>query len=93
MTEILAFILGIGAALLVWGVVVAFKTAKKVEDLQQHVKVIEDIIIQNDELVNRRIDQEIDRTNQEVGTIYSAMDSRFDKFETRITKEKQVLKG
>jgi hypothetical protein len=58
-------------------------------------------------MINRRIDQEIDRTDSLASNIYSAMDSRFDKAENRYTtwvdyqvdilrqelKEKQILKG
>jgi hypothetical protein len=92
MEQILAFVLGAGAGLVIWGVVVAFKTAKKVEDLQQHVKVIEDIIIQNDGLVNRRIDQEIDRVDKIYSECIRHIDSRVDKLESKITT-KEILKG
>ena len=35
MEQILAFVLGVGIALFVWGVVVAFKTVKKVKKIIQ----------------------------------------------------------
>jgi hypothetical protein len=64
MEQILAFVLGVGIALLVWGVVVAFKTVKKVKQIEQRITSHQDWISRNDELVNRRIDQEIDRNDR-----------------------------
>ena len=93
MEQILAFVLGVGAVAFVWAVVVAFKTASKVKKQEKELTEMISWIIKNDEMVNRRIDQEIDRTNRMVGDIYSVIDSRFDKFEAKITKDKQVLKG
>lgn len=40
MEQILAFVLGVGAAAFVWAVVVAFKTTKKVETLQRDLESI-----------------------------------------------------
>ena len=55
MEQILAFVLGVSAALLVWGVVVAFKTASKVREIEKAISGIQDWINQNDQLVNRRM--------------------------------------
>ena len=93
MEQILAFVLGVSAGVIVWAVVVAFKTAKLAKQNEQSIRNVEEWISRNDEMVNRRIDQEIDRTNRMIGDIYSVIDSRFDKFEAKITKDKQVLKG
>jgi hypothetical protein len=93
MEQILAFVLGVGAVAFVWAVVVAFKTTKKVKQIEQAITGHQEWIQRNDEMVNRRIDQEIDRINRMIGDIYSVIDSRFDKFEAKITKDKQVLKG
>ena len=93
MEQILAFVLGVGVALLVWGVVVAFKTASKVREIEKAIPGIQDWINQNDQLVNRRIDQEIDRVDLIYTNVLSTIDSRLDKLEAKITKEKQVLKG
>jgi len=93
MEQILAFVLGAGAGLIIWGVVVAFKTAKLAKQNETSIRNVEEWISRNDEMVNRRIDQEIDRVNQLADKIYSAIDSRLDKLETKITKEKQILKG
>jgi ribosome-associated translation inhibitor RaiA len=93
MEQILAFVLGAGAGLVIWGVVVAFKTAKLAKQNETSIRNVEEWISRDDEMVNRRIDQEIDRVNQLADKIYSAIDSRLDKLETKITKEKQILKG
>jgi hypothetical protein len=94
MEQILAFVLGVGIALLVWGVVVAFKTVKKVKQIDQRITSHQDCISRNDELVNRRIDQEIDRTNNSFDTCIRHTDSRVDKLEAKLTSiPKEILKG
>ena len=92
MEQILAFVLGAGAGVLIWGVVVAFRTAKLAKQNQQSIRNLEEWISRNDELVNRRIDQEIDRVNQIKDSLYSYSDSRVDKLESKITTKK-ILKG
>ena len=94
MEQILAFVLGVSAALLVWGVVVAFKTASKVREIEKAISGIQDWINQNDQLVNRRIDQEIDRTNNIFNDCIRHTDSRVDKLEAKLTSTpKEILKG
>ena len=101
MEQILAFVLGVSGALLVWGVVVAFKTAKLAKQNEQSILNIEQWIHRNDELVNRRIDQEIDRVNQIANDCIRHTDSRVDKLEAKILlvdkdgcePTKKLLKG
>lgn len=94
MEQILTFVLGVSAALLVWGVVVAFKTASKVKDLERAISGNQDWITQNDQLVNRRIDQEIDRVDQIYNECIRYIDSRVDKLEAKLTSTpKEILKG
>ena len=96
MEQILAFVLGVSAALLVWGVVVAFKTASKVKNLEEQSKYLHSEVIERDQLVNRRIDQEIDRVDKIYRECISYTDSRVDKLEQKLTGTsgaKQVLKG
>ena len=93
MEQILAFVLGVSAVAFVWVVVVAFKTTKKVKQIEQMITGHQEWIQRNDDLVNRRIDQEIDRVDLIFTNVLSTIDSRFDKFEAKITKDKQVLKG
>ena len=101
MEQILAFVLGVGVALLVWGVVVAFKTASKVREIEKAIPGIQDWINQNDQLVNRRIDQEIDRVNRLHTDSIAFTDSRVDKLDAKFCsdgralteKSKEILKG
>ena len=94
MEQILAFVLGVGVALLVWGVVVAFKTASKVREIEKAIPGIQDWINQNDQLVNRRIDQEIDRVDQIYNECIRHTDSRVDKLEAKVfATPKEILKG
>lgn len=94
MEQILAFVLGVGIALLVWGVVVAFKTVKKVKQIEQMITGHQEWILRNDDLVNRRIDQEIDRVNQIATDCIRHTDSRVDKLEAKVfATPKEILKG
>jgi septation ring formation regulator EzrA len=107
MEQILAFVLGAGAGLVIWGVVVAFRTAKLAKQNEESIRHIEEWISRNDEMVNRRIDQEIDRVDRLHTDGISFTNSRVDKQETKYTtwvdyqvdllrkelKEKQILKG
>ena len=94
MEQILAFVLGVGIALLVWGVVVAFKTVKKVKQIEQMITGHQEWILRNDDLVNRRIDQEVDRVNQIANDCIRHTDSRVDKLEAKLTSTpKEILKG
>ena len=103
MEQILAFVLGVGIALLGWGVVVAFRTASKVAKQEKQLTDIENWISRNDELVNRRIDQEVDRVNKLYSDCISFTDSRVDKLEQKLTsinndgcepvKKKKLING
>ena len=101
MEQILAFVLGVGAVAFVWVVVVAFKTVKKVKQIEQAITGHQEWILRNDDLVNRRIDQEIDRVNQIATDCIRHTDSRVDKLEAKILSvdkdgckpTKKILKG
>ena len=97
MEQIAAFLLGVIIALvmglIIVGVLIAFRTSKLAKQNEESIRNIEEWISRNDELVNRRMDQEINRTDKMIGDIYSVIDSRFDKFEAKITNNKQVIKG
>ena len=81
--QILAFVLGAGSVFLIWGVVVAFRTAGKLKEVQEELPNIYDQINQNDELLNRRIDQEINRTDELYKESIKYIDSRVDKLESK----------
>ena len=101
MEQILAFVLGVSAVAFVWVVVVAFKTAKLAKQNEQSILNIEQYVSRYDELVNRRIDQEIDRVNQIANDCIRHTDSRVDKLEAKILSvdkdgcepTKKILKG
>jgi hypothetical protein len=101
MEQILAFVLGAGAVVLIWGVVVAFKTARKVNDVELAITDIYQNMREYDELTNRRIDQEIDRVDRIHLDCIKYTDSRVDKLEAKILSvdkdgcepTKKILKG
>ena len=103
MEQILAFVLGVSMIVFPWTVVVAFRTAKQVEALKANETEITSWISRNDELVNRRIDQEIDRVNNLHKDSISFTDSRVDKLEQKLTvidndgcepvKKKKLING
>jgi uncharacterized protein YoxC len=94
MEQILAFVLGAGIALFVWGVVVVFKTASKVAKHEKEINGTASWISRNDETINRRIDQEIDRVNILHTDSIRHTDSRVDKLEAKLTSiPKEILKG
>jgi septation ring formation regulator EzrA len=84
MEQILAFVLGVSAVAFVWVVVVVFKTAKLAKQNEQSILNIEQYVSRNDELVNRRMDQEIDRVNQIANDCIRHTDSRVDKLEAKL---------
>ncbi len=92
MEQILAFVLGAGAGLIIWGVVVAFRTSKLAKQNEQSILHIEEWILKNDESVNRRIDQEIERVDRLHLDSISFTNSRVDKLESKITT-KEALYG
>ena len=100
MEQILAFVLGgivaLVMGLIIVGVLMAFRTAKLAEQNEQSIRNIEECISRNDEMINRRIDQEIDRTNNIYNDCIRHTDSRVDKLEQKYldtTQAKQLIKG
>ncbi len=93
METLVTFGLGAGAVLIVLGIVAVVRLVRQVNELEKIVMDLDIVINQNEQMLNRRIDQEIDRVDSITSNIYSAIDSRLDKLETRITNNKQVLKG
>ena len=97
MEQILVFVLGVSIALvmglIIVGVLIAFKTAKLAKQNEESIRNLEEWILRNDEMVNRRIDQEIDRTNNIYNDCIRHTDSRVDKLESKITENKKILKG
>ena len=101
MEQILAFVLGVSAVVFVWGIVVAFKTSKQVKNIESALEGIFHQMDRNDEMINRRIDQEIDRVDKIYSECIRHTDSRVDKLEAKLTSvdedgckpAKKILKG
>jgi len=93
METLVTFSLGAGAVLIILGIVAVVRLVKQVKELAEAVSVLELEVSQNNEILNRRVDQEIDRVDQIYSNVLSIIDSRLDKLETKITNNKQVLKG
>jgi hypothetical protein len=93
METLVTFGLGAGAVLIILGIVAVVRLVNQVNDLEKIVMDLDIVINQNEQMLNRRIDQEIDRVDNITSNIYSAIDSRLDKLETKIINNKQVLKG
>lgn len=87
MEQILAFVLGVSAGVLIWAVVVAFRTTKKVNTLSEKLDGVLFQIDRNDELLNRRIDEAIDTLLNFATDVHknsqAYTDSRVDKLESK----------
>jgi predicted PurR-regulated permease PerM len=85
--EVVYFVLGVVTVLLVIGVVVIVKVGTQVRSLQEELVHFKSGTHTTFEDVHRRMDNE-------VRDLQSLLDSRLDKFESKINKQKtQVLKG
>jgi hypothetical protein len=98
MEQILAFAIGVGAALILWGVVVAFKAANRLNevegllgDLEQAYDIMDRKIDERDQLINQRIDEEINRTDRLINDVYSSIDSRIDKLDAKFCRDGKAL--
>lgn len=82
--QILAFVLGAGSVFLIWGVVVAFRTSRGLKGVQEEVPNIYECIDNYSDELNRRIDQEINRTNELYKESIKHTDSRIDRLESKL---------
>ena len=92
--EIVYFILGVVAVLLIIGVAIVVKVSALVKELKAVVEdQAETINCIHDDL-NKRIDVEMSDCSNRLNKNISYIDSKFDKFENKIRrKEKDLLKG
>jgi len=81
--QILAFVLGAGSVFLIWGVVVAFRTAGKLKQVQEELPNIYDGINNLNNELNRRFDYESDRVDELLKESIKHTDSRVDKLESK----------
>ena len=94
MEPTIAFVLGVLAVLALAGVVSMFKTRvqikdlyAEIEDLQKVFNELEREIHRDSEMLDRRLDQEIDRVDRLDQEQYKYIDSRTDKMESRLENE------
>jgi chromosome segregation ATPase len=98
MEQTAAFVLGVLSVLAIVGVYRMFKVAFRVKDLQEDIDDLRNVINeiemdlgQTSDLLDRRIDGEIDRVDNSVEELYKYIDSRTDKMESRCdSKFKEV---
>jgi hypothetical protein len=83
MEQILALLLGASAVILIGVIVLVFRTRNKVNTLSNLIDDVLTEIHTNDNLVNRRIDAQIDFTTNLHKESLSYTDSRVDKLETK----------
>ena len=88
MEQTTAFVLGVLSVLAIVGVYRMFKVAFRVKDLQEDIDDLRNVINeiemdlgQTSDLLDRRIDGEIDRVDNSVEDLYKYIDSRTDKME------------
>ena len=93
MEIIISFVSGAVAFILVRGIVMILGMEKKIKELQALVDSLITNVERRDELVNIRVDQEIDRVDRIIENTYSYIDSRLDKLENKLSTKKEVLKG
>jgi ribosome-associated translation inhibitor RaiA len=86
METLITFSLGAVTVLIILGLVAVSKLIKQVKELKSHCQSLETWVERNDEMVNRRIDGEINRVNKMDTDLYSFIDSRLDKLENKLSK-------
>lgn len=87
MLTVVYFITVVGLVWMVW----SFNNSKKtVVELKELLRDSNEVITRLERELHIRIDDEVKEIYSKIDEIYRDMDSRFDKFENRITK-KQLL--
>lgn len=100
MEQTTAFVLGVLSVLAIAGVYRMFKVAFRVKDLQEDIDDVRDVVNeiemdlgQTSDLLDRRIDGEIDRLDNLTEELYKYIDSRTDKMESRCDSRFQELES
>ena len=93
MEQTIAFVLGVFVVLALAGVASMFKTRGQIKDLYAEIEDLQNLINELDrdinrdsEMLDRRIDQEIDRVDKSNEDLYKYIDSRTDKMADSISK-------
>lgn len=95
METLITFGLGAGSVLIILGVGVVFRLVKQIEKSQNMTKYLEDRLKEDYARFIKELDDENKRVDDIVTKIYSNMDSRLDKLESKIKNEqgtKQIIK-
>ena len=83
--KILAFVLGASSVFLIWGVVVGFKTSRKLKELQEDdLPIIYGLINDTDVELKHRIDEVNNRVDELYTESIKHTDSRVDKLESKL---------
>jgi predicted PurR-regulated permease PerM len=88
METLITFGLGAGTVLIIIGVMAVFKLVRQTRELIKQVADIEIVLGRSEEMLYRRISEEVDKTDNQMQNLYSVMDSRFDKFEARLLNKR-----
>ena len=88
METLITFGLGAGTVLIIIGVMAVFKLVRQTRELIKQVADIEIVLGRSEEMLYRRISEEVDKTDSQMQNLYSVMDSRFDKFEARLLNKR-----
>ena len=95
METLITFGLGAGSVLIILGVGVVFRLVKQIEKSRNMTKYLEDRLKADYTRFIKELDDENKRVDDIVTRIYSNMDSRLDKLESKIKNEqgaKQIIK-
>jgi predicted PurR-regulated permease PerM len=95
METLITFGLGAGSVLIILGVGVVFRLVKQIDKLKNFTEYLEDRLKDDFAKFRRELDEEYKRVDDITNNIYSNMDSRLDKLESKIKNEqgsKQIIK-
>ena len=98
MEQLIFFVLGVVAVLLIWGVVVMVRTQQKSEQLKEELKNLDYLTQHEVESLNRKIgelegilhskiEREIEVVNRNFDEVNRTIDSRTDKLSARFDNE------
>jgi predicted Holliday junction resolvase-like endonuclease len=93
MEQLLAFVLGVFAVLAIASVLNMFKTASQIKDLRGELEQVKNELYALDmkiderhELIDRRIDQEIDRVDEMTHKLYEYVDKLYQNHEDNLNE-------
>jgi hypothetical protein len=98
MEQLIFFVLGVVAVLLIWGVVVMLRTQQKNEQLsleirdssvfsQREIESLQRHVDELDRIINLRLEREIEGVNRHFDEVHRTIDSRTDKLSARFENE------